>query len=250
MANDQMNFRGYFSLLVPIYNEEKILEKNAKKILLYLKKNSFHHFDILICDNGSTDDSADIAKKLSKSNPAIKHIHTNKKGLGVGLKEGLKYSKYNNLIYYSIDLSFNLSFINDSLKILENNAADIIIGSKGHKNSKVNRPLIRRVLSYIHNLIFNVLFGMNIKDPHGAFAFRKSDVIKFIYRLTSNDAFFQTQLLIWANEYNKRIKEVPVIASDFRSSTHNIKIEMFSILTQLFKEYFILLKSKYNGKKE
>ena len=47
---------------------------------------------------------------------------------------------------------------------------------------------------------------------------------------------------------NKRIKEIPVIVSDRRFSSHNIKVEMFNILGELIKEYFILLKVKSSEK--
>ena len=82
-----------FSLLFPIYNEGKIIEKNTKRLYFYLKGYGFKKFEILLCDNASTDNTNAIAKNLSKKYPEIKYFFTNKKGIGSGVKLGIKTAK-------------------------------------------------------------------------------------------------------------------------------------------------------------
>lgn len=225
------------SILIPVHNEEKLLEKNILELYNYLKKNKkFEGSEILICDNASTDRSREITLSLNKKFNSIKLIPAEKKGIGAGLKEGIKAAENNLLVFISIDLAFRLDFIENSIaKLLENDNNSIVIGSKGHPDSLVKRPLSRKILSKAYNGLTDLLFNLNIKDTQGTLTFKKSDIMDFFNKLESDDAFFQTEVLIWAKRKGKSIIEIPVVVDDFRQSSFNIKKESFVMLSKLIK---------------
>jgi glycosyltransferase involved in cell wall biosynthesis len=223
------------SIIIPVHNESKIL-KNSNIIYKDIKEfGIFDEFEILLCDNGSTDDSLERIKTLSTSYPDIKTISVKEKGLGHGLRAGIIGAKNDILIFYPIDRSFDLSFIPISFSKLTEENLDIIIGSKGIQGSKVFRPFFRKILSKIFNFLINLLLGLDIKDSQGTLTFRKSKVIIFLDKIKSNDLFFSVELLANARKYNLKILEIPVIVDDLRKSTNinPIKDSVYNFLKLL-----------------
>ena len=229
-----------FSIIFPVYNEGKIIARNTKKIYNYLKQVGFKEFEILLCDNASIDNTSITSKRLARNYKEIIYIFTDKKGIGSGIKAGIKASKYNILIMISIDLAFDSKFVYDSIKTLYSEKADVVIGSKRHDKSRVRRPFFRRLASFVYNTIINLIFGLGIGDTQGAVTFKKIPIIPFLNKLISDDAFFQTQFMIYSRLNNLKIIEIPVNATDIRKSSFMIRKEAFNLSSKLIKEFSIL----------
>ena len=143
----------YLSIVIPVYNEEKVLEKNVNKVLNILKK-FYKDFEIVIVDNASTDNTLEIAKKLSTSYSRIRYIHLDQKGRGRALKVAWSSSNARILSYMDVDLSTKLNYLPRLIDALTKENYDITIGSRLMKESKVkNRTLIREVFSYLKYMI-------------------------------------------------------------------------------------------------
>ena len=201
--------RMNISIILPIHSEDAVLRKNCLELLNYLKKDQqIRNFEIILCDNGSSDKSLEIAKGLAKSHPEIKAFHSKNRGLGIGIRMGIDNAKYDNLFFYAIDNPFGFHIIDRSLAELKH--ADVIIGSKGHPRSVIRRSIPRRMYSKALNLPVRLLFGINVKDTQGSILFKKSDVKKYRKNLTSDTAFLQTQIIIYSKKKGLRIKEIPI----------------------------------------
>lgn len=233
-----------FSILFPVYNEGKIIEKNAKSVYFYLKKRGFKNFEILLCDNNSTDNTREVSVNLSNKYDKIKYLYTNKKGIGAGIRLGIKSAKYDILVMISIDNAFHPKFVFDSIKILLSENADIVIGSKRHHDSKVTRQFSRKLASFIYNSLVNFIFWLGIGDTQGAVTFRKSSLMPFMTDLSSDDSFFQTQMMIYSKLHKLKIVEIPVSVVDTRASSFNIKYEAFTLIRKLIKEFWLIQKRK------
>jgi len=85
------------SIIIPVYNEEKILEKNIRILIKYLRKLRLK-FEIIIADNGSTDNTSSIAKKISRIYSNVKYIRIDKRGPGEAFKNAIKKAKYQKII--------------------------------------------------------------------------------------------------------------------------------------------------------
>lgn len=224
------------SLIVPTRNEEKIVEKNLKLIYDYLSANkTFDDFEILVCDY-SEDKTPEIVMSLSKKYPKIKYVPVKKKGIGIGIKIGVQSAKYDALMVYPIDMSWDIECIQNSFLALSDN--NVILGSRGHRDSIVNRPLKRRMFSKLYNLLVNLFFKLHIKDTQCTIALRKSDLDRFFDKLGSDGAFFQTELLIYAKRQNLKIVDIPVVVNDTRKdSSINPVGDGFAMFKEVIREY-------------
>ena len=227
-----------FSFIIPVYNEGKVLEKNTKRLYKYLKDVKFKKFEILLCDNASTDNTNIIAKNLAKKYSEIRYIFTNKEGFGSGVRVGIKSAKFTILILFPIDLAFHPKYISESIDALCSKNADVVIGSKWHHKSRINRPFFRRIASFSYNALVNIFFRIKIYDTQGAVTFKKTSIMPFLKNLSSNNSFLQTQLMIYSRLNDLKIIEIPVIVDDPRKSSFNLKSEIIKLFMQLIKEYF------------
>jgi glycosyltransferase involved in cell wall biosynthesis len=241
------------SFIIPVYNESKILEGNVNKMVDYLDSyDNISNYEILLCDNGSKDDTLEIANSLAKKNSKIKALFVEKKGMGGGIKSGIKNAEYDICFFNAIDLPFGLDIIDDSLNSMINRNADVVIGSKEHKKSIGIRHDIKRIIfSRTYNLLINLAFNTGIKDTQGTLMFKKSNIYKFFNLLSSSTAFFETQLVIYSKLFGHKIIEIPV---DYSQPRKDSKVKCikdgWSMFKELINEYKEYRKVKEMVKKE
>src|SRR3989338_8812156 len=164
------------TIIMPVCNEEDIIVKNTKKLISFLKKNRINH-EIILCNNGSTDNTLRLAKELEKKYKNIKVISTPEKGVGTVFKKAVKLAKYNNIISQDMDLSTDLNFILEASKLLKK--YDIVIGSK--KMGSQKRSFFRKIPSTIFISLVRLLLKLPYKDySMAAKAYKKEAIIKHI----------------------------------------------------------------------
>ena len=115
----------HFSLIVPIYNEEKSIEKFMKEIQSVLNKNDLlDKIEIIVINDGSTDKTLELLSNYNN----IKIITNSKnRGYGYSIKKGILNSKYNNIVIMDADLTYSFNNIIDLLK-RKNDGYDLVIG--------------------------------------------------------------------------------------------------------------------------
>jgi hypothetical protein len=107
----------------------------------------------------------------------------------------------------------------DAFSKIENENYDLVIGSKGHKESSVKRSKSRGIFSAAFNFLINLFFRLNIKDTQGTLMFKGFQVTNFLDKIKSNDLFFTVELIAFARKFNLRILEIPVTVEDKRKSS-------------------------------
>jgi hypothetical protein len=102
--------------------------------------------------------------------------------------------------------------------------ADIIVGSKRHSASKVDYPFIRKVYSFVYQILVRILFGLRIKDTQvGLKIFRKAVLQKVLPRLVVKRYAFDIEILAVSNYLGfKKIFDAPVeINFNFENTNFN-----------------------------
>jgi len=216
------------NVTLPVYNEEEQIEFSVTKLHKFLTKN-VKNFELVIVNNGSTDNTYAIAKRLAKRHQKIKVISMHEKGRGRALKEAWNTSKAEILSFMDVDLSADINYFPKLIRPIKENKADIVFGTRLVKGSKVKRTFIRNILSIGYNLLVRKLFKVNFTDLQCGFkAIRKNTFQKLLPNIKNNKWFFDTELLIFAHREGVNIKEIPIAWTEDKGS----KVKIITIITE------------------
>lgn len=198
-------------ITIPVLNEERDLEKNIKILAGFLSKNFNYEWEIEIADNGSSDRTPEIGKKLAEnSGGKIKYLRLEKRGRGLALKESWTRSDADILSYMDIDLSTNLKSFPPLIdKIID--GADVAIGSRFLKSSRTKRQFKREILSRGYNILIKLMFKNKFSDAQCGFkAVKKEAARTLLPKIRDNEWFFDTELLLLSEQNGYKIVEIPV----------------------------------------
>lgn len=227
-------------VVLPIYNEEKELEKSTLKLYQFLKKNyGSNNFRITIADNASTDKSLIIAKKLSKNHKEVSCIYLPEKGRGRAIKRAWGESIASVLAYMDIDLSTDLKSFPKIVNAITSQGYDIAIGSRLLPQSKIfKRPLSREILSRVYNILIKIFFQTKFSDAQCGFKAINKKIKRILAYTIDNEWFFDSELLIFAEKSKLKIYEEPVVWIDNPGSTvrvmGTVKGDLFGLLRLFF----------------
>ena len=205
------------SLIIPIFNEEKLIEKNIKKIYFFLKKN-FRRFEIIIVESGSSDKSLYICKKVEKKYRNLKLIVEKKRnGFGAALKKGFKLSSGQIISLFTIDFTFDLKHYLKASRLLEK--YDCVLSYRVNDD----RSFFRKFQSIIFNFVAKKLLSIKINNINSALKVYKSNFIKKL-RIKSNGWLIDTEIVYNIQKQNLKIVEIPVKINYRREGKSSITI--------------------------
>jgi len=233
-----------FSIIIPVYNEEAILEKQIASLLKGLEIHfplSHYYWEIILVENGSQDNSKKIVRKLAKQSSVINTLHLLYPSYGEALKLGLEKAKYPIVVNFDLDF-FDLCFLKKSLRLLNN--CDIVIGSKTLPGSEDKRPIIRSLTTYFFNAFLRVIFNYPGTDTHGNKVLRRKLILPILPKIIAQKELFDTELILRAHRQGLTITELPIKISEIRPSRYN----NFKRIWNTFIDGCLIFKKKYlNG---
>lgn len=203
-------------VVIPTYNEVDNI-KSIIKAVLELPIG----VDILIVDDNSPDGTALIVKELIKLYPQVHLTSRDKKeGLGPAYVHGFKWAlgkKYSYLFEMDADFSHPPQALIPMLEQLENDKADVVVGSRYKKGIRVQQwPLGRVLLSVGASLYVRLITGLPVADPTAGFVGYQTHVLKALdlEDIRFKGYAFQIALKFWAWKKDFRIAEFPIIFTD------------------------------------
>lgn len=219
-----------FSIIIPIYNEEEILEKQVRKLISEIDQVLPRaEYEIILVENGSTDSTFKIAKNLASKISQISLIQLKKPSYGQAFKEGVKQAKYDIVVQFDIDF-WDTDFLDLSLLLLKR--YDIVIGSKNLSTSKDKRPLARKIISKALEYFLKFYFSVTFSDTHGMKAMNKKLILPIIDEVQSQNHFFDSELLIMCHYLRYSFKELPVNLKEIRNTRFSFLIRSFETLLE------------------
>ena len=238
----------FLSIIIPSYNESSIIEDSLKKIENFLSKKDFQ-YEIILINDGSTDDTLNIVTQLSLKNPRIKIINISHKGKGAAVKKGIIESKAKWNFLCDADLSMPIDELDKFLTLINQDpSVDIIIANRSHVNSNVYKePITRHYLGIIFNIFVRLLLLKNFHDTQCGFKLFKNSTTLKIFKLQKINGFcFDVEILYLANKFKKKIKQVPI---EWHYN-HNSSVRIFNgskafidlvliLIFKIFKKYEI-----------
>lgn len=198
-------------IVVPVFNEESVLEKSITELANYLKLEMPTTWQITIADNASTDNTPIIAARLAELMPNVAFRRLDVKGRGHALRDAWSSSKAEVLAYLDVDLSTDLAALPPLVAPLLSGHSDISIGTRLGQNSRVSRGPKREFVSRSYNFLLKRTMQVRFSDAQCGFKAIRADVARRILpHVEDNGWFFDTELLIIAERSGLRIHEIPV----------------------------------------
>lgn len=210
-------------IVIPVYNEEKVLAKSIVRLEKYLFDNFPYRYQVTVVDNGSTDATREIALGLYRRKPSIKLVSLDEKGRGRALKYAWGASDGDVLVYMDVDLSTDLSGLLPLIEPLVRGQAALAIGTRLRKSSETRRSLKRELISQAYNRLIKWSLKTKFSDAQCGFKAIRKDAAEYILpEIADDEWFFDTELLVKAERKGWRIHEVPVIWREDADSRVNI----------------------------
>ncbi len=198
-------------IVVPVLDEAAILDSNIKTLDVYMSKHLPYRYQITIADNGSTDATGKIARKLSKDLKTVKVIRLPQSGRGRALNKVWQASRADILSYMDADLSTSLDDFLPMIQPLIDGKAGISTGTRLAKDSQTTRGPKREFISRCYGSIVKLMSRTELSDLQCGFkAIRRDIASKLLPDIEDTGWFFDTELLIKAEHADILVHEQPV----------------------------------------
>ena len=189
-------------ILLPCYNEEKVIGECIDRIKKVIKKDKKYDYSIVVCDNGSNDNSYKIASKKAKV------LVEKERGYGATILNGIKNSKADYIITLDCDLSYDETDIPMFIEELDK-GYDVVIGNRYKGGIQKGAMSLSHKIGVVFLTEYaNLLFHTCSHDFHcGIRAFRRDAINKC--NIESRDFSFTTEMTIKSKLNHFKMKEVP-----------------------------------------
>jgi len=209
--------RTKVTVVVPIYNEARFLPEALPKLIAAVEEVGVD-YTIRLVENGSTDDTAGVARSLVGDANVVVHSMPSP-DYGAAMREGFLTSEGDWVVNFDIDY-FSGAFLTELLD--QPDEVDLVIGSKRDPRSDDRRPFIRRLATAVFNLLLTVILRSRVSDTHGMKGFRRGLVDDVVPNVVSTQDLFDTELVVRAERAGYRIVEVPVVVEEMRTAKSSL----------------------------
>jgi len=239
------NLNSKITIIMPAYNEASVIEKNIKETIMTFE--SFKSdFEIIVIDDGSTDETWQKIKKLSLEHIQVKATRNMQNyGKGRALKKGFRFAEGNYVVFLDSDIDLHPVQISTFFDIMKIDKADVVIGSKRHPNSVLNYPLERKLISSIYFFFVKILFGLPISDTQTGLKLFKYEVLKNVFQKVIIRSFaYDLEILAYAHRLKYKIAEAPVVIDSKREFSRIGLKDMFLTGRDTFFVFFRMFFTK------
>ena len=199
------------TLLVPAYNEQenvKRFEKEVLPVMNDIEKKFSIHTELVIVNDGSTDDTLKGMDNLAKTDKRVKAIgYTANRGIGYALRYGINELDSDFTVMLDSDLTFHPDDIPKLMSVL--GKADVISGSPFMEGGTTKVPIHRRFLTGVVVLMYRIVLGKKVTSVTPIFKLYKTQDLKSL-TLESDGFTIFAEMLSKLIFKKKTIKEVPV----------------------------------------
>ncbi len=210
------------TIAIPVLNEELVLRPSVQAIQVAVQAlQDKYQTTIVIADNGSTDQTHNIAQNLVASSiknqsptaPTIKYLRLNQRGKGLAIRTAWNQYPADILMFMDADLSTDLAALPPLLNSLITH--DVAVGSRWCTTSQVSRPINRNIFSTGYRLAAKWSLHLPINDlPCGFKAVKAATWQQVAPLIKNNSWFFDTELLFHAHRLGHQLTEIPVKWTD------------------------------------
>ena len=200
----------FLSIVIPAHNEAKRLPSSLEKIDSFLSQQDFT-YEVLVVENGSTDDTFEIAESFIDKMPYLRVIHEEQRGKGLAVKRGMLEAVGEYRFFCDADLSMPIEQV---LRFIPPQLADVevSIGSREIAGARrIDEPGYRHLIGRVFNTIVRWMVLPGLQDTQCGFKGFRGDIADNVFVLqTLTGMSFDAEVLFIARKMGYRIQEVPI----------------------------------------
>jgi len=219
-----------FSLILPIYNEEKNIDSVVSLLLTNLPET-----EIILVNDGSKDRTAELIKKYAD---AVKIIsYSQNMGKGYAIRQGVEAATKNLIVFCDADIPFGIDGIKQLVKKLEANPGlDLVITEK----IKPQEGLFYHLAKVIVQKIIAIFTGLKFKDTQAGLKGFKKEIARNIFSHGFINRFaIDIEILSLAEKLHYSIGTIFLQVTDnYKRSSKFTTKEGFYLFKDIFKIYF------------
>ncbi len=192
------------SIIVPIYNSEKTLEK----CIFSLQNQTYQDYELILINDGSNDSSKNICDNIAKNSNNVKVIHTSNKGVSNARNLGLKYAKGKYIQFVDADDFCELNMSETLIKKMQHSDSELIIcGYYMNKPNKMTKRGVAKDFEVKSVKSMNFLYESYMLHPLWNKLYLK-DRIKILFDTDISIA----EDLLFNIEYMKNCNKIEIIS--------------------------------------
>jgi dolichyl-phosphate beta-glucosyltransferase len=202
-----------YSFVVPAYNESVRIRPSLDALLRHVHEQKWDA-EILVVNDGSSDDTAQIVREYGKLHPQVLLVENpGNRGKGYSVRNGMLHARGDICLFTDADLS---SPMTEAQKLFDaiGRGADIAIGSRWLRAEMQTerQPLYRQVFGRIFNLALRLILGLRFADTQCGFKAFRRDAAQLIFPLQKIERWgFDPEILFLARRLGLRVDEIPVL---------------------------------------
>jgi dolichyl-phosphate beta-glucosyltransferase len=202
-----------YSFVIPAYNESVRIRPTLHALLRHVQEQNWDA-EILVVNDGSTDDTAQAVREFGKTHPQVLLVENpGNHGKGYSVRNGMLHARGDICLFTDADLS---SPITEAQKLFDaiDRGADIAIGSRWLRTElqTERQPLYRQAFGRIFNLAQRLILGLRFADTQCGFKAFRRDAAQRIFPLQKIERWgFDPEILFLARRADLRVEEVPVL---------------------------------------
>lgn len=235
-----------WTIIFPVLNERLRLESGVVRTVEYLESIGFGDYEIIIVDNGSEDETPQIADRLCKKYAAVKYERISVRGVGAAFRRGVAEASGEIVGYMDIDLSTNIRHLGEAIRIFEERPEIAYInGSRFARESDTKgRKWYRRITSRGLLILLKLFLRMKSTDAICGFTFLRRETALSLVEGCSQDNgwFYMIEFLLRAEKRGVNILDYPVEWQEDYNTTVRVFKTVANYLVQiarLFWEFYI-----------
>jgi len=226
------------SIIIPVYNEEALLHDAIVGLDERLQDIGFS-YEILITENGSTDETREIAFRLERKYPVVRVLIGDEPNYGKALRRGILEAKGTYVLCDEIDIC-DVDFQTTAMNLLRADQADMVVGSKAHPDAHDRRPIFRRMGTMGINFLLRVFLDFHGTDTHGLKGFHRERLLNVVNRCIVDKDLFTNEFMIRTEQAKLRVVEVPVEIMEKRPPSINLTSRVPNVLKNLARLFIAI----------
>ena len=198
-------------VVIPVLNEAHVLEKSIRTLGAFFEEHVKLNWRLVIAENGSTDGTADVARRLAAESPRVDCLIIGQRGRGRALRMAWSRPEADILCYTDVDLSTELEAFPKLFEAMIVESYDVAVGSRLARGSTTTRSFKRELISRAYNFILRALLDVSFSDAQTGFKAISREVADKVMPLAQDESWFlDTELLVLAEALGYRIADIPV----------------------------------------